>query len=73
MMIFDEVNPSDINLQTHSCQYDKPLISSTIESKAKESTEPLTTPNGPLQITQTKIEAIPKIPKGPLCHIATSN
>jgi len=72
-MNFDEVNPSKINLQTWSCQYDKPSTSSTIESKTKAFIKPLTTPNGPLQIHQPKFESIPNISKGPLCHNTTSN
>lgn len=73
MMNFDEVNPSDINLQVQSHQYEKPSTSSATESKRKESAEPLMTPHGLLHIPQTKVEAIPKIPNGPLRHNTTSN
>lgn len=73
MMNIDEVNPFDINLQTQSHQYDKPSTSSATDSKIKSSTKPLTTPNGPLHIPQPKFEAIPKIPKGPLCRSVASN
>lgn len=48
MMNFDEVNPSNINLQTLSHPYDKPSTSLVVESKTKVSTEPLMTRNGPL-------------------------
>jgi len=69
----DEVNPSNINLQTQSRQYDKPSTSSAIESKRKVPTKPLMTPNGPSQIPQPKVETIPKIPKGPLhCNEASN-
>jgi len=73
MMNYDEVNPFDINLQTRSQQYDKPSNSSSTESKAKASIEPPTTPNGSLHIPQPKVEAILKIPKGPLHRNVTSN
>ena len=69
----DEVNPSHINLQPQNHQYDKPSTFSTIESKTKASNKPLTTPNVLLQIPQTKVEAIPKIQKGPLCRNPASN
>jgi len=72
-MNFDEVNPSNINLQTQSCQYEKLSISSATESKTKVSIEPLTTPNGLLYIPQSKFEAIPKISNGPLCRNVASN
>jgi len=61
MMNSDEVNPSDINMQTQSHQYDKPLTSSTTKSKTKASTKPLMAPNSLLQIAQPKFEAIPNI------------
>jgi len=69
----DEVNPFNINLQTQSRRHDKPLTSSTTMSKTKASAEPLMTPNFSLHIPQPKIEAIPEIPKGPLCCNAASN
>ena len=69
----NEVNPSNINLQTRLCQYDKTSNLSATESKTKVSVEPLMAPNGLLQIPQPKFEAIPKIPKGTLCHNAVSN
>jgi len=72
-MNFDEVNTSDINLQTQLRQYDKPSTSSATKSKTKASTKPLTRPNGLLEIPQPKVEAISKILKGPLCHNTTSN
>ena len=73
MMNSNKVNTFDVNLQTWSCQYEKPSTSSATNTKTKEYTEPLTTPNGPLQIPQPKFESIPKIPKGPLCCNAASN
>ena len=73
MMNFYEVNPSHINLQTWSRQYDKPSTSSATESKTKVSIEPLMTPNDPLQIPQPKFEAIPNIPTGPLHCDTASN
>lgn len=73
MMNSDEVNPFDINLQTRSHQYDNPLTSSAIESKTKISAEPLMTPSGLLQIPQPRLEAIPKVLKGPLCRNVVSN
>lgn len=57
----DEVDTSDVNLQTQSCQYDKPSTSSSTESETKASTEPLKIPNGLLQIPQPNVESIPKI------------
>jgi len=68
-----EVNPSNINLQTWSCQYDKPSTSLAADSKTKVFVEPLTTKNGHLEIPQTKLEAIPNIPKGPLYRNVASN
>ena len=56
-----------------SRQYDKTSTSFPTESKTKASAEPLTTTNGLLQIPQPKVEAIPNIPKGPLCCNVTSN
>jgi len=51
MMNFDEVNTSNINMQTPSRQYDKPSTSFATNSKTKASAEPLMAPNGLLQIT----------------------
>jgi len=61
MMNYDEVNPSNINLQTRSCQYDKPSTLSSTKSKTKVSAEPLTKQNVPLHIPQPKVETIPRI------------
>ena len=72
-MNFDEVNPSDINLQTRSSQYDKPSTSSATDSKTKASAEPLMTPNGLLQIPHPKVKVILKIPNGSLRHNANLN
>jgi len=70
MMNSDEVNPSNINLQTQSCQYEKPATLSATESKTNISVEPLMPPNDPLQIPQPMFDGIPKIPKGPLpCNV----
>lgn len=73
MRYYDEVNPSNINIQTWTHQYEKPSTSSATESKTKVFVEPLMIPNGHLQIPQLKVEAISKIPKGPLHHNAASN
>jgi len=73
MMNTNEDNPSDINLQIQSCQYEKPSTSSATESKTKAFVEPHTPPNGLLQIPPPKFEAIPKIPKVPLRHNVASN
>lgn len=73
MMNSDEFNPSNINLQNRSRQYENLLTSSAIDSKTKVFSEPLMTPNGPLHIPQPKVEAIINIPKGPLRHNAASN
>jgi len=55
MMNSNKVNPSDINLQTRSHQYDKPLTFSASETKTKASTKPLMTQNVLLQIPQPKV------------------
>ena len=73
MMNSNEVNTSNINLQTRSHQYDMPSTSCASETKTKAFTKPLTTPNGLLWIHQPKVEEIPKIPKGPLRHNVSSN
>ena len=66
MMNSDQPVIVDLNLQTRSRQYTKPPITSVPEPPPLVSTEPLSTPNGPLQITQPKAEVHTKILKGPL-------
>ena len=66
MMNSDRPPTIDINLQTRSRQYNKPPTTSVPEPPPSVSTEPLSTPNGPLQIPQPKVEVCTKIPKGPL-------
>ena len=56
-----------LNLQTQSCQYNKPPTTSVPEPRSSGSIEPLSTTNGPLKIPQPKAEVHTKIPKGPLC------
>jgi len=73
MMNSDGVNTSDINLQTWSLKYDKPLALSVVKPKTKESFEPIMTPNGYLHIPSLKMEVIQKIREGPLHDNATSN
>lgn len=60
------MNSEDINLQTHSYQYDNFPDTSTTDSQPKSSTEPLSSPNGTLQIPRLKVKVHPKITKGPL-------
>ena len=50
MMKSDQPSTVDINLQTQSRQYNKPPATSVPEPSPSVSTEPLSTPNGPLQI-----------------------
>ena len=50
MMNSDQPLTVDINLQTWSRQYNKPPATSVPELPSSVSTEPLSTPNGPLQI-----------------------
>ena len=66
MMNSDQPLPIDLNLQTWSRQYPKPPALSVTESPYSGPTEPLSTPNGPLQIPPPKAEVHTKIPKGPL-------
>ena len=72
MMDFDQSLPVDLNLQTRSCQYSTPPAPSVTESPSLGPTEPLSKPNGPLQIPQPKVEVHTKIPKGPLRQNAAS-
>ena len=58
----------DLNLQTQSCQYSTPPVFSVFESPSLGPTEPLSTPNGPLQIPLPKFDVHTKIYKGPLCR-----
>ena len=66
MMNSDQPIIVDLNLQTRSRQYNKPPTTSVPEMPPSISTEPLLTPNGPLQISQPKEEVHTKIRKGPL-------
>ena len=66
MMNSDQPITVDLNLQTRSCQYNKPPAMSATETPSSEPTEPLSTPNGPLLILKPKAEVHTKIPKGPL-------
>jgi len=50
MMNSKEVNTKQVNLQTQLHQYDKAPTKSVIESRTKVFTEPLSSPNGTLQI-----------------------
>ena len=50
MMNFDQPLTIDINLQTWSRQYNKPPATFVPEPRPLVSTEPLSTPNGPLGI-----------------------
>ena len=66
MMNSDQPLTINLNLQTRSLQYPKPLAPSVPESPSSSPTEPLSTPNGPLQIPQPKFEVYTKVRKGPL-------
>ena len=48
MMNYDQPIMVDLNLQTRSHQYNKPLATSAPEPPSSGSTEPLSTTNGPL-------------------------
>lgn len=66
MMNSDQPITVDLNLQTWSRQYNKPLATSAPEPPSLGSIKPLLTTNGPLQIPQPKAEVHTKIPKGTL-------
>ena len=68
MMASDQLLTVDLNLQTRSRQYSTPPVPSVSESPLSGPTEPLSTPNGPLQLPLPKAEVHPKPPKGPLCR-----
>ena len=72
MMASDPPLTVDLNLQTRSRQYSTPPVTSVSESPSSGPTEPLLTPNGPLQLPPPKDAVHPKPPKGPLCRNATS-
>ena len=73
MMNSDQPLTVDLNLQTRSPQYPKPLAPSVPKSPSLGSTEPLSTSNGPLHIPQPKVEVHTNIPKGPLRQNAASS
>ena len=71
-MNFEVVHIADVNLQTRSCQYGKPLASSATEFQTKVSTESSLTHDAPSQIPQPWEKVLPKIPKGPLRRTTNS-
>ena len=73
MMNSDQPLTVDLNIQTRSPQYPKPLAPSVPKSPSLGSTEPLSTSNGPLPIPLPKAEVHTKIPRGPLCRNAASD
>lgn len=72
MMKSDQPSTLDLNLQTRSRQYNKPPATPVSEPPPSVSTKPLSTPKGPLQIPQPRVEFHTKIPKGPLLGNAAS-
>jgi len=62
----DEANTQQVNLHTWSLQYDKPPTILMSVSQTKVSNEPLSSPNGTLQIHLPKVKVPSNIPKGPL-------
>ena len=73
MMKSDQPTTINLNLQTQSRQYKNPRSTSVIKPPFSGPIEPLSTPNGPLQIPQPKAEIHTKIPKGPLQRNANSS
>ena len=72
-MASDQPLTIDLNLQNRSRQYSTPPAPSVIDFPSLGPTEPLSTPNGPLQIPLPKAKFHPKPPKGPLRINATSS
>ena len=64
MMASDPPLTVDLNLQTRSRQSSTPPVFSVSESRSSDPIEPLSTPNGPLQLPLPKAEIHPKPPKG---------
>ena len=61
MMASDPPLTVDLNLQTRSRQYSTPPVPSVSESPSSGPTEPLSTPNGPLQLPLPKARFIPNL------------